>query len=56
MVPFHLQGATKPLVIKFYDIPGIGRHNDVRQEEIEMILNGELKPGFKVFNYVIFKN
>lgn len=36
------------LPIRFYDMPGICEENCVRQNELEMILNGELKQGLEV--------
>lgn len=36
------------LPIRFYDMPGIGEENSVRQNELDMILNGEVKRGLEV--------
>lgn len=37
------------LPIRFYDMPGICEENSVRQNELDMILNGEVKRGLKVY-------
>lgn len=38
----------KPLMIRFYDIPGIATKNNVGVEELLMFIKGEIKPGTKV--------
>lgn len=44
--PLYFRG--KQLPIRFYDIPGICEENSVRQNELDMMLNGELKPGLEM--------
>lgn len=44
--PLYFRG--KQLPIRFYDIPGICEENSVRQNELDMMINGELKHGLEV--------
>lgn len=44
--PLYFRGKMLP--IRFYDMPGICEENSVRQNELDMILNGEVKRGLKV--------
>lgn len=46
LAPLYIRGRVLP--IRFYDMPGICEENCVRQNELEMILNGELKQGLEV--------
>lgn len=43
-----LGDEPKPLHINFYDIPGIGEKNNVGEEELEMVIDGKIKPGVEV--------
>lgn len=34
----------KPIFIKLFDMPGMAKDNRVREEEVNMVINGEIKP------------
>lgn len=44
----YLRGKNQPVAINFYDIPGIALKNEVRKEEIAMLINGEIKPNTEI--------
>lgn len=48
MESLYLRGKNQPVAINFYDIPGIALKNEVRKEEIAMLINGEIKPNTEV--------
>lgn len=44
--PFYLNGSQLPL--RFYDLPGISRIGTIGTEELNMVLNGEIRPNTEV--------
>lgn len=50
--PFYSsKNSEKQLPIRFYDVPGIARSNSVGKDELDMVINGELNKGVKVYLY-----
>lgn len=48
MAPLYLDNEEPHLHIKFYDIPGIGEKNNVGREELDMMIDGQLKTDVEV--------
>lgn len=48
LAPLYLDNEEPHLHIKFYDIPGIGEKNNVGREELDMMIDGQLKTDVEV--------
>lgn len=48
LAPLYLDNEEPRLHIKFYDIPGIGEKNNVGREELDMMIDGQLKKDVEV--------
>lgn len=56
MAPLYLDNEEPHLHIKFYDIPGIGEKNNVGREELDMMIDGQLKTDVEVLVQNKFKH
>lgn len=48
LAPLYLDNEEPHLHIKFYDIPGIGEKNNVGREELDMMIDGQLKTDVEI--------
>lgn len=59
---FFIQTHVEPLYsgdtllhVRIFDLPGISQYNNVRKQELEMVIDGKIKPGAKVIVLISFR-